>query len=218
MASPHWFVIRLTKGFTRLSGAGICGGIGGMSEWMYCKICGNEHENMTACPPPTIREPEAERATLVHRPEPGEPEQSETPRVDSAVVDKDEIAHPRNYRWWVHADFARELERQNQRLREQVSKLTGVPQGSPFQDEGCAFTFSDWMRTRQKALDERDQWRAVAQEQRNAFARISAWGAYAYHPKTASLFETAQALEANLAECQKEAVQQIAALDKLNTP
>lgn len=110
------------------------------------------------------------------------------------------------------------LEKENQRLREQVSKLTGVPQGSPFQDEGCAFTFSDWMRTRQKALDERDQWRAVAQEQRNAFARISAWGAYAYHPKTASLFETAQALEANLAECQKEAVQQIAALDKLNTP
>ena len=62
MASPHWFVIRLTKGFTRLSGAGICGGIVGMS-------------NET-------------KPSLVHRPEPSEPEQSETklcPRCNNLV-------------------------------------------------------------------------------------------------------------------------------------
>lgn len=32
-----------------------------MSEWYPCPICGVTHENLTACPPPSIQEPDEEK-------------------------------------------------------------------------------------------------------------------------------------------------------------
>lgn len=47
-------------------------------------------------------------------------EQSDTPKTDAAVIAAPEYATPE----YVHGDFARELERENARLRELVERIT----------------------------------------------------------------------------------------------
>ena len=64
--------------------------------------------------------------------------------------------------------------------------------------------------------EERNAWRKCAEEFVLRMMRIQGWAAFADEPKVHS-FDAAATLEANLAECGKEASRAIAAYDKLKS-
>lgn len=42
---------------------------------------------------------------------------SATQKVNAAVVDRETLTHPRNHQWWVHAELALEIAKENDRLK-----------------------------------------------------------------------------------------------------
>ncbi len=99
--------------------------------------------------------------------------------LDEAIMHRD--GHAKELKGYQ--DEWHKLNQERDTLTKRISKLTGVPDGSPFDDEGCAFTYSDWMRVRQLVVDE------------NALLKQRIAELEAKIPKESSHFETSSAQE-----------------------